>query len=68
MLNCHILGKAKFPYFRYDSRNIIILCYQHHNEIESAVSAPKLRVYEHCEERKRELLESVGITYESKTY
>jgi hypothetical protein len=62
----HILPKAKFPYFRHDERNIIILCYQHHNEIESSISAPKMKVYEHCEKVKQKLLESVGMEYQSK--
>lgn len=63
----HILPKAKFPYFRFDSRNIIILCYTHHNEIESAVSAPKMTVYSQCEELKRKLLSEAGIEYSPKT-
>lgn len=63
----HILAKSNFPYFRTDPRNAIILCYQHHNEIESSISAPKMKVYEHCEKVKYKLLQEVGIDYERKT-
>ena len=63
----HILAKATHPYFRYEPKNVIILCYQHHNEIESAISAPKLKVYAHCEKVKKTLLESVGMNYENKS-
>lgn len=62
----HILSKAKHKYFRWDIRNTIILCYQHHNEIESAISAPKLKVFKYCESVKKELLESIGMSYEPK--
>lgn len=62
----HLLPKAKFPYFRYEISNTIILCYQHHGEIESATSAPKMKVFEMCEKRKAEMLSSVGIDYAKK--
>ena len=62
----HILSKAKYPYFRHDERNILMLCYQHHNEIESATSAPKLKVFPLQEKIKQKLLAEVGYEYEIK--
>ncbi len=59
----HILAKARYKYFRWDIRNTIILCYKHHNEIESAISAPKLKVFPYCESIKKELLQSINIEY-----
>lgn len=57
----HLLPKARFPYFRHDENNVIIVCYQHHNECESATSYPKLKIYDWCEKKKKKLLESVGL-------
>ncbi len=64
----HILPKKQFPYFRWDERNIIMLCgrFGCHGKAESAISFPKMKVYGFCEQRKKELLESVGISYERK--
>lgn len=62
----HILAKAKYKYFRWDIRNTIILCYDHHNQIESAISAPKLKVFAYCESMKKELLESINLEYNPK--
>lgn len=62
----HVLAKARYKYFRWDIRNTIILCYKHHNEIESAISAPKLKVFPYCESIKKELLQSINIEYSPK--
>lgn len=62
----HVLPKARFKYFRWDIRNTIILCYKHHNEIESAISAPKLKVFPYCESVKKELLSSINLEYNPK--
>jgi hypothetical protein len=62
----HLLPKAKYKYFRWDIRNTIILCYDHHNQIESAISAPKLKVFKYCESMKKELLASINIEYSPK--
>lgn len=62
----HILSKAKFKYFRWDIRNTIILCYDHHNQIESSISAPKLKVFKYCEGIKKELLATQQIEYNPK--
>ncbi len=62
----HVLPKSKYKYFRHDERNIILLCRKHHGEIESAVNAPKMKIFNKCEKIKFELLESVGIDYQTK--
>lgn len=62
----HILSKSKYPAYRHDSRNIILLCYQHHNEAESSISYPKLKIFEYCEMMKRLLLAESGIEYNPK--
>lgn len=53
----HILPKSKYPFFRHDIRNVVMLCYQHHGEAESAISYPKMKIYPHCESIKKMLLE-----------
>ncbi len=62
----HILPKSKYPYWRHDERNILMLCYQHHNEIESAISAPKLKVFALAESIKEKLFNEVGMHYNSR--
>lgn len=57
----HLLPKARFPYFRWDENNVVVVCYHHHNECESATSYPKLKIYDWCEKKKKSLLESVGL-------
>jgi hypothetical protein len=56
----HILPKSKYSKFRHDTRNIIFLCYQYgcngHSKAESAISYPKMKVYDYCESVKKELL------------
>lgn len=61
----HILPKSKYPYFRHDERNIILLCgkFGCHSKAESAVEYPKMKIYNHCESIKKELLATVGIDY-----
>lgn len=66
----HVLPKKKgiggFSYFRHDERNIILLCRRHHGEIESAISAPKMKIFPAVEKIKFNLLQDVGIDYEIK--
>lgn len=52
----HILPKSKYPQFRYDSRNIAILCKDCHAMAESSVSYPKMNIYLHLENIKLILL------------
>lgn len=58
----HILPKSKYSKFRHDTRNIIFLCYQYgcngHSMAESAISYPKMKVFNYCESIKNELLNS----------
>lgn len=61
----HILGKRKYPYFRHEPKNIVLLCgkFGCHAKAESAVSYPKMKIFPYTEKIKAELLESVGLTY-----
>lgn len=61
----HILKKERYPEFRYEEFNIIILCgrYGCHGKAESAISYPKMKVYEYCEQIKKHFLKD---QYESK--
>jgi hypothetical protein len=52
----HILPKSKYPQFRHDVRNIAILCADCHACAESAISYPKMNVYEQLEKIKLDLL------------
>ena len=52
----HLLLKSKWSQFRHDTRNIIFLCWEHHQCAESAISYPKMKVYNYCESVKKELL------------
>jgi len=56
----HILSKSKYSQFRYNTHNIIFLCWQYgcdaHTKAESAISRPKLKVFPYMESVKKELL------------
>jgi hypothetical protein len=64
----HILPKAKYPYFRHDERNVVLLCgkFGCHAKAESATSYPKMGIFTMCENRKQQLLEEVGLEYSPK--
>lgn len=68
----HLLPKKKgiggYPYFRYEETNIGMLCgrYGCHSKAESSTNYQKMKVFTSYENRKSVLLESVGMTYESK--
>lgn len=69
----HLLPKKKghggYPYFRHEEKNIVLLCgkFGCHGKAESAISYPKMKIFQQCENIKKQLLESVGIYYEPKT-
>lgn len=62
----HILAKSKYPQFRHEVRNIIVLCgrFSCHAKAESAISYPKMKVFKYCEGVKKKLLASIGEVYE----
>lgn len=68
----HLLPKKKghggYPYFRHEEKNIVLLCgkFGCHGKAESAISYPKMKIFQQCENIKKQLLESVGIPYEPK--
>lgn len=68
----HILPKHKgsggYPYFRWDERNVIILCgkFGCHQKAENANEYPRMKIFEYCEKVKAYLLNEVGMTYQPK--
>lgn len=61
----HILEKRNYPALRHEELNIILLCgrFGCHAKAESAISYPKMKVYEYCEQIKKHFLKD---QYESK--
>lgn len=52
----HILSKSKFKQFRHTPLNIALLCKSCHAKAESAISYPRMRIFEHLESVKQHLL------------
>lgn len=52
----HILAKSKYKQFRHTALNIALLCRFHHSCVESAISAPKMKIAPHLESIKQHLL------------
>lgn len=65
----HVLPKNKYPDYRHDERNIVLLCgkFGCHGKAESAISYPKMKIFELCELTKKVLLAESGIEYAPKT-
>lgn len=58
-------GAGGMPYFRYDERNVEILCWSCHQKCESHISYPKMKVFNNFEKDKKMLLAEVGVDYVS---
>jgi hypothetical protein len=52
----HLLPKSKYDSHRHDIHNILPLCLSCHSKAESAISYPKMKIYELAEAMKKALL------------
>ena len=51
----HILPKSRYKHLRYKIENICVLCKSCHSKAESAISYPKMNIYQKLEEIKERL-------------